>query len=513
MKTFAAIDVGSYELEMKLFEYSAKRGIKEIDDLKKRLDLGTEAYLTGRLSPEKIDDLCERLSDFAKVMKTYQVEEYVAYGTSAIRDTKNTRILLDLIKQRTGISITVLSNSEQRFVDLKSVASMKETFQETISKSALVIDIGGGSIQLSLFREGRLRATQNLKLGVLRLRERLLRLNAGITKMEGLIEEIVLAQMDVFCKLYLPEKEKVENIILIDDYLAGIFHNPAVTHDHPGFLPTKEMEKLMGDMEEKNLPEMARTLEIPQDQALLFFINAVMVRVLVRTVGGKKIWAPGMTLCDGIMYEYAQKHKLISESHDFEADILSSAYHISKRYMGSKKRGETLEAIALNIYDTMKKVHGLGKRERLLLQLSAILHDCGKYISMVNLGECSYNIVMSTEILGLSHLEREIIAYVVRFNHTPFQYFHELERTTTLTEEAYLIVTKLTAILRVANALDRSHKQKFKDVKMQRKDNRLVIILDSDEDITLEKGLFKNRAAFFEEVFSVKPVIRRKDRL
>jgi exopolyphosphatase/guanosine-5'-triphosphate,3'-diphosphate pyrophosphatase len=181
--------------------------------------------------------------------------------------------------------------------------------------------------------------------------------------------------------------------------------------------------------------------------------------------------------------------------------------------MGSKKRGETLEAIALNIYDTMKKVHGLGKRERLLLQLSAILHDCGKYISMVNLGECSYNIVMSTEILGLSHLEREIIAYVVRFNHTPFQYFHELERTTTLTEEAYLIVTKLTAILRVANALDRSHKQKFKDVKMQRKDNRLVIILDSDEDITLEKGLFKNRAAFFEEVFSVKPVIRRKDRL
>ena len=102
---------------------------------------------------------------------------------------------------------------------------------------------------------------------------------------------------------------------------------------------------------------------------------------------------------------------------------------------------------------------------------------------------------------------------MVRFNHTPFQYFHELERTTTLTEEAYLIVTKLTAILRVANALDRSHKQKFKDVKMQRKDNRLVIILDSDEDITLEKGLFKNRAAFFEEVFSVKPVIRRKDRL
>jgi exopolyphosphatase/guanosine-5'-triphosphate,3'-diphosphate pyrophosphatase len=178
--------------------------------------------------------------------------------------------------------------------------------------------------------------------------------------------------------------------------------------------------------------------------------------------------------------------------------------------MGNKKRSETLESIAVNIFDHMKKQHGLGKRERLLLILATILHDCGKYISMMNLGECSYNIIVSTEIIGLSHIEREIVAEVVRFNHQRFGYYEEVSKNCHLDQEAYLVVAKLTAILKIANALDRSHKQKFKDVKISLRENRLEIIVSTNEDITLEQGLIGPRADFFEEVFSVRPVIKQK---
>ena len=119
----------------------------------------------------------------------------------------------------------------------------------------------------------------------------------------------------------------------------------------------------------------------------------------------------------------------------------------------------------------------------------------------MNLAECSYNIIMSTEIIGLSHTEREIVANVVKFNHAEFVYSQNID---------YLTVAKLTAILRVANGLDRSHKQKFKDVKTSLKDGSLVITVDTDDDITLEKGLFTEKAEFFEEVFSVRPVIKQK---
>ena len=194
---------------------------------------------------------------------------------------------------------------------------------------------------------------------------------------------------------------------------------------------------------------------------------------------------------------------------DFEQDIIACAQNISKRYMGSKKRGETLEKIALTIFDSMKKVHGLGARERLLLRLATLLHDCGKYISMVNLGECSYSIIMATEMIGLSHMEREIVANVVKFNHEEFEYY-DVAKASTLDPEAYLKIAKLTAILRIANGLDRSHKQKFKDVKSVLKENVLTITVETGEDITLEKGMFWHRADFFEEVYSVKPLIKQK---
>ena len=194
--------------------------------------------------------------------------------------------------------------------------------------------------------------------------------------------------------------------------------------------------------------------------------------------------------------------------HDFEADILSSASNISKRYMGSRKRGETLQKIALTLFDSMKRIHGLGKRERLLLQLSAILHDCGKYISMVNLGECSYAIIMATEIIGLSHREREIVANIVRYNHLEFDY--SMENSEGIDREEYLTIVKLTAILQIANALDRSHKQKCRDIKAVRKDDKLILTITTNEDITLERGLFGSRAEFFREVYSIEPVIRQK---
>lgn len=507
--TFAAIDVGSYDLEMKIFEISGKGGMKQVDDIRYRLDLGSDTYAVGKISYGTVNELCAILKEFQNIMKTYRVSDYKAYGTSAIRETQNTRILLDQIRQRTGIKIDVLSNSEQRFMDYKSIASKTEDFNKILEKGTAIVDIGGGSIQISLFEKGSLIATQNMRLGVLRLQERLNHLNAASSKIESMIDELATAQLSVFKKMYLKDC-KIENIIVVDDYLSVVLQNPVITKERPGVIKAADYMSFLESVQYRTLPEIAGVLDIPQENAILLFISAVLLKRIVKITDASLLWAPGVTLCDGIAYEYAEQHKIFKVEHDFEADILSGAENISKRYMGSKKRSETLERIALTIFDSMKRIHGLGRRERLLLQLSARLHDCGKYISMVNLGKCSYNIIMSTEIIGLSHKEREIVANVVKYNHEPFVYYNAAEGESALDEDAYLVVAKLTAILRVANGLDRSHKQKFKDIKTVVKDERLVIQVETAADITLERGLFTKRADFFEEVYSIRPVIRQK---
>ncbi len=509
VKTFAAIDVGSYELSMKIFEVSKNYGMKEIDHIRHGIDMGTESYITGKLSYDRVEELCRTLREYADIMKTYQVSDYVAYGTSAIRETENTAILLDQIHQRTGIHIGVLSNSEQRFLDYKSIASLGEGFNKIIENATAIVDIGGGSIQVSLFDKDTLVSTQNMKLGVLRLRERLTHLDASFAQYENLLNELVDSQISVYQKLYLKDKE-IKNIIVVDDYISALVRKKSINHGKSGYAGKELFEYFLNAYSIKSFSELAKTWDMPEENMPILYISLVMVKRIMETMGAELIWAPGVTLCDGIAYEYAEKNKMIASAHDFEKDIIACAQNISKRYRGSRRRSETLEHIALTIFDSMKKVHGLGKREKLLLQLSTILHDCGKFVSMSNLAECSYSIIMATEIIGLSHAEREIVANVVKYNHLDFAYYEEMSRYSMIDRESYLKIAKLTAILRIANGLDRSHKQKFRNVKASLKENQLVITVDTNEDITLEKGLFGARAAFFEEVYSVRPVIRQK---
>ncbi len=511
VKTFAAIDLGSFELSLKIFEFSGKSQGRVIEHIRQRVDLGSDTYGSGKISHDKMDELCRVLSEFAHVMDSYKVTNYRAYGTSAIRETENTGIVLDQIRQRTGIRVEVLSNSEQRFLDYKAIAFRGEIFHSLIGEGTAIVDIGGGSIQISLFDNDTLVSTQNLRIGVLRLQELLHHMNTRSSQREELIDEIIGAQLATYKKLYLKDRE-IKTIVVVDDYLSVWVGRKAASAGRKNELVSLgDYEQFIQKLRTRPMTELVRMLDIPEEAVNLTFISACIMKRIMKLTGAQQIWAPGITLSDGMAYEYAQQNRLLQSEHDFNQDILACAMNISKRYQGSRKRAETLENITLTIFDSMKKVHGLGKRERLYLQLAALLHDCGKYISMVNIGETSYQIIMATEMIGLSHMEREIVASVVRFNHSPFIYYDRIKtQGTALTEGAYLTVAKLTAILRIANALDRSHKQKLKGVKATLKEEQLVLMVETPEDITLERGIFDARADFFQEVFSVQPVIKQK---
>ncbi|MBO5336179.1 MAG: HD domain-containing protein [Lachnospiraceae bacterium] len=510
IKTFAAIDVGSFELTMKIFEFSGKNSMRELDCISQHIDLGTDTYAEGKISNEKMDELCRTLKEFSDIMKSYQVSAYRAYGTSAIRETQNTLIIQDQIEQRTGIRVEILSNSEQRFLDYKSIASKGESFRKIIEGKTAIVDIGGGSIQLSLFDNDTLVSTQNLRLGVLRIQELLNHLNAKSTQLENLIDEMATAQLATYKKLYLKDRE-IENIIIVDDYISPWAVKRSRQGEHRSVILKNEFEGLMKLLKNNGTTEIAKTMDIAEEKVPLVFISAVLTKRIAELMGAKQIWAPGVTLCDGIAYEYAEQHKMFKGEHDFEKDIIACAMNISKRYNGSRKRAETLEKLTATIFDSMKKVHGLGARERLYLRLAAILHDCGKYISMRNIGETSYNIIMATEIIGLSHAEREIVANVVRYNHSAFAYYDGMKNGgTKLDRNSYLVVAKLTAILRLSNSMDRSHKQKLKGVQASLRDNQLILTVNTMEDITLESGFFRASTEFFKEVYSVEPVLKQK---
>jgi len=510
-KTFAAIDVGSYELNLKIYEFS-QGNMKEVDRVGYRLDLGTDSYTSGKLSAGKVKELIRILKEFTYVMRTYKVTDYKVYGTSAIRETVNTSILLDQIEQRTNLRISVLSNSEQRFLNYKALASRGEEFIKTIDKPTAILDIGGGSIQLSLFDNDKLDVTQNLELGVIRLSERLKKLNVKPSRHTEMLNEMIGGQLSVFSRLYLKNR-KIENLIIIDDYISPITWNRTRDSERPGFISSDRFNAFCLKVSDMDPVEFCRKYSVAFENRQLVTVAAILVRNIVDVMGIGQIWAPGVSLTEGIAYEYGEKKKLITIEHNFEEDIIACARSTARRYLGDEKRSQNLEKISLSIFDGIKSIHGLNKRDRLLLRLATILHDCGKYISLSNLSECSHDIIMATEMIGLSHEEQEILANVVKHNHAYLDFDFEKSGLNEYDNEGNMRIAKLVAILRMANGMDKSQKQKVNDVKVSLKGDILNITVFTNKDFTLEKGLFNKRADFFEEIYNVRPVILQKPSL
>ena len=168
--TFAAIDVGSYDLQLAIYQISPKNGIQCLNHVRKTVGAGTDTYAEGKISYPLIDAMCGILLDFTEIMNEYQVKDYRAYATSALREAENSQLVLDQIKVRTGIPVKILSNSEQRFLCYKAIAIKENEFQKIIKKGTAIVDVGSGSTQLSLFDKDALVTTQYLQLGAVRIR-------------------------------------------------------------------------------------------------------------------------------------------------------------------------------------------------------------------------------------------------------------------------------------------------------------------------------------------------------
>lgn len=508
-RIFASIDVGGDAVKMKIFEMSAGKGIRIVNQVHHRIELGRDTYTMGKLGPETVDELCRVLLDYQRVMKEYGVDAYRACAFSAIRETKNTMILLDRIFIRTGIRLEVLSNSEARFLGYKSIASRSELFPELIEKGTAVVDVSGGSIQISLFDKDNLVTTQNIRLGVLRLRERLTEVEQRSVRYSGVLGELLNNELRTYKKLYLKDR-KICYMVLVGAYIEPI--NRYIHHGSDvKQISREEFITFYDSFITKGAYEMAEELGIPLENSSLLLPSLVVYKRLLEETGAENVVIVGTDVGDGMAYEYAEAQKIVRPRHNFENDIIEAARNIARRYHTNRSHTAVTEELALAVFDKMKPIHGLGKRERLLLEIAVLLHDCGTYINMALSSECSYNIIMATEIIGLSHLEREIVANVVRLNGTQMPDYEELSAHSVIERSDYMTITKLTAILGVANALDRSHKQKVKGVRVSLKDNHTIqILVDTTDDLTLEQALFKEKSEFFEEVYSIRPVLKAK---
>lgn len=503
--TFAAIYIGTYESSMKIFELSAQRKMRVIDSLRRRLPLGSDTFSKGYVASDRVEELCEILKEYAKIMTGYRVDDYKAYAGPSLLNATNRLFLQDQIQRRTGLSVEFLTNSEHRFISYKSVACTEQFDLYTKDKTA-VVDIGGGSLQITLFRDGKVITTQHLVLGTLRLKEKLSAHGNSILHMRRQIAELTSKEMELFHQMYL-EDVQMDSVILMGDYCSEIVKKIEKKHGDNA-VPMEKFFQYLNKLENKSANQLSEELDLANENDPLVIPALELIRNITSELNPQIVWVPGVSISDGIAYDYVGKHKIFKIAHVFEEDIRSAAYSLAERYHVNLSHTKMMVGITKELFTATKKLHGLGSREELLLEVASILHDCGRYVSFVNAAQCSYDIIMASEIIGLSHKEREIVANIVKYNVHQLDSYKKLSDK--LDEKSYICVAKLSAILRLSNALDRSHKQKIKALKAVLKEKNLTITIETKGDILLEKTAVFFKADTFEQVFGVTPVLIEK---
>lgn len=507
ISTFAAIEIGSYALEMKIYEISGKGQTKEIDRVFHVIELGRESYNYKKISFGLVDEVCDILYDFRNIMKGYGIKDYRVCATSAVREAVNCQNIVDRIRIRTGMKVDVLSNSELRFVYNRAMALKEKKFNEMVAQGTVLVDVGSGSMQLTIFDEGRLITTQNVRLGAMRMREVMSRLKVKASDYMEILEEYVDNDIHDLISMFFGDV-RIRNMIAFGDYVTHILAEGDEETRKKETLTSEEFFRQYEKIVRKTLgnsEEYIGGTKIPTD---ILIPSAVIYKKILDISQVQTIWIPRVNLCDGMLAEYACENKKLKVNRDFQDDIINAAWVIARRYQSSEPHLLMVEQSALMVFDEMKKYHGLTGRERLLLQIAAILHDSGKYVSIQEPGKGCYNIIAGTEIIGLSHMERMMVANIALLNTREPEYEDILQQV--MDRETVMIILKLTSILRICNALDHTHKQKCRDLTVALEKKELIITARTFENVSIEKGMFEDKAGLFEELYGIKPVFKVK---
>lgn len=451
-KTFAAINVGSNEISMKICEITPRKGARELDTVKTIIELGSDTYNKGYIEENNLNKLCDTLLKFRRKMKEYDVSDYRAYASSAVREAENASMIIERIKMCTDFDVQILSNSEQRFMNYKAFVATGMDVDVATHKNNALLDIGAGSLQISIFDRRNLVQTQNLPIGAVRIRDYMTRFGSDTVDLETLMEEYASNAIIEFRNLFLNDKD-IKSIIAIGDginNLKKVGPELSITNS----ISREQFRILYKRVVDIKPEDLAERYGIPYERATLMLPMAIIYQSFLDNSRAEEILTPNVIFCDGIIADYMDKQGTFLMDKNFDQDILASVNTIAKKYKVNRAHVQNVSDNALAIFDSIRKLHGLGKRERLQLQIAAILHNCGKFVNMKDVSLISYHIVMATEILGLSHKEREEIANAVYYN--GFYLPSELRASGRIGSADYMKVAKLTAILRLADVLIRA---------------------------------------------------------
>jgi exopolyphosphatase/guanosine-5'-triphosphate,3'-diphosphate pyrophosphatase len=505
----AVIDIGSSLLSMEIAQEGPDMP-KELDYLEFPVNLGYEVFTHGRVSFPTMEEIARVLENFTSAAREYGVEDGAIRitATTALREASNSSYILDQLRNKTGRRVEVLEDGQEMALIFKEVLRRMDARRQDIEHPFMMAYIGTGSVGIAAVREGAVFFARNIRVGSLKLSQMLGETGERTPRFYVILEEYIAALTRLLrdqMQAYRPGRFVVcgKEIEMIAELMRAGEKDGLLTIGKRG------LSALYDEIKSLSPLQAAQKYNLREEQGEVLLPSLVLYRTLSEFTNSDSIISPGVALPDALLYELLYPKEAKEWNKRFEEGIVASAREMLRRYQADVNHAQAVENYALQIFDGLKKVHGFTGRERRLLQAAAILHDIGKFVNSKYHDVYSCHLLKDSNIIGLSVAEMALIANIARYHSGTVPSLSHAEWAE-LSPEERLTAGKLAAILRLADALDRSHMQKLADVEIKLKDNEIVISGRTDRETALEEWTFAYKSEFFTEVFGLRCIFRKK---
>ncbi|MBM3787677.1 MAG: Ppx/GppA family phosphatase [Acidobacteria bacterium] len=508
MPRYAAVDIGSNSVRLAVAEVDAGRPVRTLAADREVTRLGESVFTGGEISREASDAVMRTFARFREVIESLHVDGARAVATSAVRDARNQEEFLAQAANALGMPVEIISGVEEARLIHTGVQSTWPHPEQNL----LMIDIGGGSAEVICSEKGRMTFAVSKPLGAVRLKELFLehdpprpqdldRLHSFIDqKIAGLVKRAGDVSFD---RVVATSATAAAVICAVNE----IGRRSRVDADRKR-ASTAAIGELLERLTERNVAGRRKIPGIGPRRAEIVVAGTAVLYRLLRAFGARGVYYSVAGVRDGIIADLAAR-RVGADRSRLDKDQRRIVETMARKYGVDVQHARKTAELAGNLFDSLKPLHGLPPHCGKLLDAAAHLADIGHYVSDMSHHRHSYYIVANADLPAFTAEEREIVAQLCRFHRksmpAPRHLFFQK-----LPPANQRLIMRLVPLLRLADALDRSHDQRVEEVAVELQEKLTVISLQSGAGTNLEIWAGERAGEVFREVYGQDLVLRRR---
>lgn len=510
---FGVADVGSNALRFLVIEMREPGAAPvALESVREPVRLGQDVFLTGSIPEPSIVAAVEALRRFRLSCDRFGVRAIRAVATAAVREAANRDAVVERVEQATGIRLEVISGTEEAYLLTKAV----EARVDLSRGRSLLVDLGGGSVEVTLVEDGQILLSDSYRIGAVRLLEALAGDAARSDGSNGLLE--LLDQYVGSLDARIGERigsGKIDRFLATGgnaESLAELAARDGSLESELGIdaLPLRTLADWVQRLASMPFAQRVEELGLSRDRADVILPAGVVYHRLASVARVDRMLVPRVGLRDGLVREVVAGHLETALAADRRDTVLAGARALARKYHAEMAHAEKVRELATSLFDQTLSLHGLGAEERVLLEAAALLHDIGAFVSPSAHHKHAYYLIRASDVVGLGPGERELVGLIARYHRRSHPKRQHLAFDG-LSKEDRDAVTKLAALLRLADALDREHQARVARVEVTsgRREIELLLVPEDAKrtDLALERWAVKRKGTLFLEAFGIPVVV------